>query len=592
VGLSGATSWSWSWPPAADGQDQLPDAASVAAAVAESEACGPPPHTNDVLVRLGISPRQLTTTAISARVGWMASAAGCRFAHHELRTTPPLAEDLHPEVSVWTRDGLAPLWEDGVRVAPKYFSFFLEEPQAPFHPNHRVQWRAHELLHRLVGFCWHPAMTPFEAYVGARLAELLPVVHWYGFDELARRRCERHRGVQLFDAHCDDCEVAVVAPFGGSAAPDLEQLERDAAAALEHLDTELAACRAEIDDGRVHATPRPRLDASSDAEGYLRAHWGRLTAWSFGAWVERFCIAGVDHHAGPGQLADHLVRVASRMLSGSITVDAMVADRNAARRVARDLGYRALLTLEAVDDPRLEAQVMPAIDGLGALVMSDDDDLTSRIRAGIDELLARCVGAPQLQSVLESVGYDWGPLRAASASALAMVGEGLASGLPDWADRIEPARLDGVVRALVDAPEFWSSGELRVRAHAWLDGPGRVESWLRRRPHRDSEAELFGIVPPDDGPLRLDRIRPNLTLALASASGADVHAALGWPVADADRVDLVRLWFRGTPRAFEAGPELLALLEALARNQAVEDDDVLREALNLGLLTYLPPVSG
>ena len=63
---------------------------------------------------------------------------------------------------------------------------------------HRRKWRPHELLHGAVGFFWREDASRFETYVGARLNELLPVVHWYGLDEIFRPRCERHTGEVLF----------------------------------------------------------------------------------------------------------------------------------------------------------------------------------------------------------------------------------------------------------------------------------------------------------------------------------------------------------------------------------------------------------
>ena len=60
----------------------------------------------------------------------------------------------------------------------------------------------------MVGWFWRPDQTRFEAYLGARLNELLPVVHWYGTAELLRRRCPAHRGGPIPVHTCAVCEDA------------------------------------------------------------------------------------------------------------------------------------------------------------------------------------------------------------------------------------------------------------------------------------------------------------------------------------------------------------------------------------------------
>src|SRR5690606_6162444 len=126
---------------------------------------------------------------------------------------------------------------------------------------------------------------------GARLNELLPVVHWYGLDEIFRPRCEAHQSTVLHRDFCPACEDAV-RPYW-----EVEPLDRRAAIAFttsarEHFERELDACRREIATGEVVEVPDGRLNASTDAVGYLLGHSNRLDAWTFRTWAEMFLLDG------------------------------------------------------------------------------------------------------------------------------------------------------------------------------------------------------------------------------------------------------------------------------------------------------------
>ena len=157
------------------------------ARVRDAHAAGEPPQLRELLALAGCPLDELWPTVYSARVCAMAVQEGHAFVHHERRIWTPLPPSLAPDATSanegWV-DG--PVWQAGVLEIPKYFGAFLDAPLAVYDPNHRHKWRAHELLHRRAGFSWAPDMTPFEAYLGARLSELLPIVHWYGLDEVGR----------------------------------------------------------------------------------------------------------------------------------------------------------------------------------------------------------------------------------------------------------------------------------------------------------------------------------------------------------------------------------------------------------------------
>ncbi|MGB1701026.1 MAG: hypothetical protein ACPHRO_13800, partial [Nannocystaceae bacterium] len=157
---------------------------------------------------MGAPTWELMASPYTSRVSALAATAGISFVHHERRHSLQRAEETLGEVRGVAAFERETGWEDGVFITPKYGAFTLEERLASRDPNLRPKWRPHELLHRLVGFYWHPEMTRFEAYVGARLGELLPVVHWYGFDEIFRGRCAAHARAQRYRVHCPTCEDA------------------------------------------------------------------------------------------------------------------------------------------------------------------------------------------------------------------------------------------------------------------------------------------------------------------------------------------------------------------------------------------------
>ena len=179
------------------------DASSLARAVLAQS----PAPMGEVAGFLGAPAVELEASAISARIAIMAANEGRAFVHHEHRLSPLLPEEAQPELDVGLQgDELVPEeWREGVLHVPKYFSAFLEAPLPVFHPSHRAKWRPHELLHKLARFAWRPDVTRFEAYLSARLSELLPVVHWYGFDEIGRHACPDHQGHRPNRTHCDLC---------------------------------------------------------------------------------------------------------------------------------------------------------------------------------------------------------------------------------------------------------------------------------------------------------------------------------------------------------------------------------------------------
>lgn len=116
----------------------------------------------DILRVLGPTCDLFIQNPFSMRIAFRAIAQGRRFVHHELRGYIPVPKEMEPEIPVWEYEQNTPLWIGGVRRNPKHFCFRLDAIFPTFHPNYRSKWPAHELLHSLCGYYWHPEQTRFE----------------------------------------------------------------------------------------------------------------------------------------------------------------------------------------------------------------------------------------------------------------------------------------------------------------------------------------------------------------------------------------------------------------------------------------------
>ncbi len=504
------------------------------------------------------------------------------------------------------------IWQNGILEEPKYFSFFMDAPLPSYNPNHRRKWRAHELLHGAVGFYWRPDLTRFEFYVSARLGELVPVVHWYGLDEILRPRCPSHLHGGARREHCPECD-AVAAPYWTL---EHDERARDAARALaagslEHFRSEWEACAAELAHGVTRPTPRGRLDASSDAVGYLMGHWPRVTAASFGEWVERFLRPGVDYHDHLGAYAERVAETFASLVSGDLVVDHHDAHALATRRAIHDLTYRALLITEWVDDARYARArdlIDPHLDALTDLSEAllspeaDLDALTDDARASSGALLDALTHAPfdtELGAHAHALGHDLlgpkdpSPLHPA---AHALLTNGISQVLPT-----HTSLTDDDLGDFSRSDAFHGLGTLATRLATYLhdtdhpDAPALdLQLWIES-PGRDADAEAFGALPEDLDELRDARsvLRLNTTARRASFP-RDVLAGALPELAeqlDGERVELLGATLNGTLRIAPVDAALSALLDALEardRTAALASPQLVEQLLYDGVLVWLP----
>lgn len=607
-------------------RDWLPSAPEIVDACDSAARAGEPDAFAELFgtalaPQIGAPALDINVTAISARAGLLAAEQGRALYHHELRGRIPMPQDQRPEIAVWDA-GTTPVWRQGILEEPKYFSFFQDAPFAAFNPNHRRKWRPHELLHGAMRFFWHPQMTRFELYLASRINELLPVVHWYGFDEIFRPRCEEHLGARIFREFCPTCE-SLASPYWSQD----ERWREDnrplaltwAERGLEHFEREWNACEAELGSGRVHPAPWAELDSSSDAIAYMRSHWNRMTAWTFGAWVESFLSEEVDYFSSLERYMTHLAQTTRRLLGGDLQVNLEDYHARRARRAIQDVAYRIYVALAWLDEgsdalAQVEARLSPALEQAAhhvhhvleepELRKYNDDVLFDLLRAFAE------VGAyfPEgVTQALGALGYIWtSPQRFAKAGAVQLKA-GIVDALPSTAELLGD-RLPGLVANFSRSAEFREHGRLAERFADWLkhvEGLDELvaelasfEAWATRAPREDHSAELFAAMPHhvDEFAIRPGRARLNKTLLRRVFSAQLVAQITGDEqlLAAGEELELARIFMNGELRVLPLNAEASRVFEAVesARPRAewVEEinPDILGNLLENGFVIWLP----
>ncbi len=598
-------------------RDWLPSPDALVDACADAISSGEPPGFLSLANELAAPTLDLTVTPLTARATLLGAAEGRAFYHHELRRRIPMPDALLPEIAVWEA-GTTPVWADGVLAEPKYFSFFQDGPFPAYNPNHRRKWRAHELLHGASRWFWHPQMTRFEFYVSAHLNELLPVIHWYHLDEIFRPRCPDHQDQVLHREHCLPCQSAARHYWN---CQDLLTPERRTAAlqhvehAWDHFQEEWDASTRELHTGRTHPTPRPRLDASSDALGYLRAHWNRVTAWSFGHWVETFLTDGVDYFSSLWDLRHNIGHTLHRLVGSDISLDPAEYLARRARCQLQDIGYRALLALEWMDPDspegrRAEDTLLPFLTEGGRLCSSllQDPTLT-------DQALSHCALICERFSALAStfpddvadaflgLGYRFIDPSVFITAGAGQLLSGLEDALPTTMDAL-PNPLPHIL-AFGESPHFDDPSRLSQRFAQWLattdpsptlTDTARFEAWLNAEPRTDPEATHFASLPehPSDVKNLSGRLRPHRTLRRATFPPKLLTELTGQPFPGSDPVRLAAVLIDGTPRLLPEDEPTTTLLDHILANTPPQEwwdfslAASLTQLLELGHILWLP----
>lgn len=462
--------------------------------------------------------RELTASPYALRAGLLGLERGCTMSFHERRVRLPIARAHRPDVAFWQHGESLTVWQEGVLQEPKYYSFFIDGPVFAYNPNYRGKWRSHELLHGAVGFFWSPHMTRFEAYLAARLAELLPVVHWYGLDEILRPRCAEHAHLEdppLLE--CSRCEEVASGLFekgnGEVDAALLARAQRHYEAALHHFELEWEACTRELHHRTVTPALYKNLNASSDALGYVRAHWPRMTRGeSFGRWIEAFMCEGRDHVADLERYMARVLDVGARLFGGTITLDVRSAREAQHRAALQDLGYRALYLLDLeTRAPRrrdLLASIAQGVEMLSEQVLADTLDM-ARVKEGLGALVSGLeevrgrLRDPLLVDDVLATGHDLLDLPAGKARELAQVIEGIELASPTLTYALAGAEIEpeAFYEGLLESDAFAERGPLLGRLAAFLEARGdtdfaevaRLEEMILAWPRHDEIAATLGV---------------------------------------------------------------------------------------------------
>ena len=466
---------------------------------------------------------ELETSPLSSRIAWRAATQGAVFAHHELKSALPLPHHLGPEGSAAQASG----WVGGALIEPRHFSFGQDHRIQTFHPNHRAQWRPHELAHALSGFFWHPQLTRFELYLSARVNELLPIIHWYGWDRISRPACPLHSRVETYREHCEDCASLASTPWWQSSqSVSQEQDLFWATHGLDHFRREWQAINEEYDSGTRVKTPRGPLDASSDALGYLDGHWNRSTSWGFGRWVETCLKPGVDYYADfTHWLSSHL-ELHTGLFTENLSFTPLESERFKWRRIIQDMGYRVMMTLEH----------LPEESGAA-------NECESILASWLDDVHQHVAVEDASQSTLRELAENWLSFLPAIQQHLPpKISETLAGlGIREVPPTLNIQQLkrglhavevecdDSEVMEFVHSAAFPKEGFLIER---WAEfQPSREHedaAFYQQACGRDADGEIFAALPDLDESIPLSELRLNTTAQWRQSPDGEWDCAFSW----------------------------------------------------------------
>lgn len=340
---------------------------AMASVLRDADAEGLAREASLPLAEVVASPFGMRAVALAVR-------EGAKSRHRELRAEPAGTADptvADPDHGVWDR---------GVLRTGKYQGFYAESPFATYDPSHTAKWGPHELTHRAAGFGFDPSMSRFELYLCARLNELVPVVLWYGPDQVMRLDEAR------FDR--EDAGVRKEATLDRARFWNGDDLEAHAKATvrwlragIEHFERELAAIDEERQTGRRvrvrhHHPGAQTLDASSDATAYVVGHEARLrrAADALSAVDERWRAPSVDLYR------ERVEDLFDRLLFGAVAIDpSQVAERRG-KRQAWDSAHR-----EAIAPRSPEVPLDGSAEGLDLAQLRDGLGQVAPASFGVDE---------------------------------------------------------------------------------------------------------------------------------------------------------------------------------------------------------------
>jgi len=296
----------------------------------------------------GLPVGELVASPFGLRACALGIEAGVVACHHEMRADVAWDEEILPGEALDAQGGGE--WERGILHAPKYASFLQDGALLTYNPNHQARWTPHEMLHRASGFFFREDASKWEVYLGARLNELLPVVHWYGFDLVAR--------LDEFSFDRERAARTPEAPLEKACwwSEDPAQLRERMQATLVHLRSGLAHAQREL-DAVTHERERfsqvviahPFLNAASDAMAYAVGHQYRLYRPETHRVLHGFTLEGAQRWESVMAYQIHIEAFLDRLLFAPLTVDLNRAAHRRDARIVWDVVHRASLSLDAFE---------------------------------------------------------------------------------------------------------------------------------------------------------------------------------------------------------------------------------------------------
>ena len=399
------------------------------------------------LAEVVASPFGLRAVALGVEVGSSAR-------HRELRLGLEWPDELVGAEEI--RDPDHGVWDRGILKTGKYQGFMADEPFASYDPSHVSKWGPHELMHRAAGFFYRPGATRWETYLGARLNELVPVVLFYGPEQVMRldegaferEASGRHPSARLEDARWlveDDGALEA------RAARTIAQLR----AGLAHFESELKAIDEELRTGRRVRASHPFLDASSDATAYVVGHHARLASPAVTAVLAR---VGADARADDVALyRDRVEALFDRLLFASLSIDLEASGERSDRREVWDLLLRAAHLGEGMED-ELEEMLDDAAEVLAGAGRPDLSAWRARI--------ALALGDEAAEAVLRNGSVD--------GHALAQLADGVSQVAPCAWGLLDDHRRgeEGALARLAASDALWDRAPLAERVGSWLREEG------------------------------------------------------------------------------------------------------------------------
>ncbi|MCA9565423.1 MAG: hypothetical protein KC561_18125, partial [Myxococcales bacterium] len=332
----------------------------------------------------GLPPGEIGASPYALRAVALAGTDGAHVYHHELRRHIPWPSELVGAEE--THEEAHGEWVLGTLKAGKYQSFCQDDPLSPLNPGHMSKWGPHELLHRAFRFYWSERMSPWELYLGAKLNELVPVVHWYGLDEICRldrigfeREAEQERpNARLEDARWLHLEGDQLEEWVDASCDHL-------IASLDHFENELDAIQEEIRSGRVQRVPHPVLDSSSDALAYVSGHFTRLNSKGYHKVFKGLLTPERDYFTTVPEYLDFVESRFDQLLTGEIRIERQRSEGRKRAREIRDLYSRAVL-MGGSTFWMVENSIKSAKSVVDALWTGDGDQSSELIQRLLDDL--------------------------------------------------------------------------------------------------------------------------------------------------------------------------------------------------------------